>query len=88
MKHAFKTVLAATALVAAGSVTADDRPGNDWVPIEQAIQTAKNAGYTQVYGIKADDDYWKGKGTKADGEKHKFRIDGRSGEMSKDERDD
>jgi hypothetical protein len=87
MKNVFKTALAATALIAAGGVMAGDRPGADWVSIEQALQTAKSAGYTQVYGIKADDDYWEGKGTKADGEKHKFRIDGRTGEMSKDERD-
>lgn len=88
MKNAFKTALAATVLAAAsGAALADDRPGANWVPIEQAIETAKSAGYTQIYSIEADDEYWEGKGTKADGEKHKFRIDGQSGEMRKDERD-
>lgn len=87
MKKTFNAALATATLLAAGSVMAD-RPGADWVSIEQAIETAKNAGYTQVYEIKADDDgYWEGKGVKQGDEKYEFKVDGKTGEMKEDERD-
>lgn len=87
MKKTLNAALATATLIAAGSVMAD-RPGADWISIEQAIETAKNAGYTQVYAIEADDDgYWEGKGVKQGDDKYEFRIDGKTGEMKKDERD-
>ena len=87
MKKTLNAALATATLIAAGSVMAD-RPGADWISIEQAIETAKNAGYTQVYAIEADDDgYWEGKGVKQGNDKYEFRIDGKTGEMKKDERD-
>ncbi|MFC3609193.1 PepSY domain-containing protein [Stutzerimonas tarimensis] len=86
MKKTLAALFASASLVLAGVAYAD-RPGADWISIEQAIETAKGAGYTTIYEIEADDDHWEGKGMKQDGEVHKFKIDGRSGEMKRDKKD-
>jgi hypothetical protein len=82
------TALLATTALAAGAAMAD-RPGADWtVSIEQALSAAKAAGYTQVHKIEADDDgYWDGEGVKQDGKLYEFRIDGKSGQVTRDQLD-
>lgn len=86
MNKTVTALLASASLTFAGAAFAD-RPGADWISIEQAIETAKGAGYTTIYEIEADDDHWEGKGMKQDGEEYKFKIDGRTGEMKRDKKD-
>ncbi|MBA1275852.1 PepSY domain-containing protein [Stutzerimonas azotifigens] len=84
-----KTLTAAFAaiLLTSGSAFAADKPGADWISIEEAIAKVKQAGYTTVYGIEADREGWEGEGEKQDGRKHEFKVDGRSGELTKDKPD-
>lgn len=85
-----KTLAAAVATVsclAAGAALAD-RPGADWITIEQAIDKAKAAGYTQINKIEADNDgYWEGEGLKKDSKVYEFRIDGKTGNVLRDKED-
>lgn len=74
------------ALLASGAAYAD-QPGADWIPIEEAISTARNAGYTQIHSIEADDESWEGKGLKQDGKKYEFKIDGKTGQVTLDKED-
>ncbi|MBF8780434.1 PepSY domain-containing protein [Pseudomonas fulva] len=81
-----------TGLALAGALGATsawaDQPGADWkVTMDQARETLKAAGYTQVTKIEADDNHWEGEGTKADGMKYEFEIDPYSGQITKDEMD-
>ena len=54
---------------------------------QNAVDTLKAAGYTELHGIEADDDGWEGEGMKQDGKKYEFKIDGRTGEVTKDKED-
>jgi uncharacterized membrane protein YkoI len=66
-----------------------DRPGSDWISIEDALSKARAAGYTELHKIEADNDgYWEGEGLKEDGRLHEFRIDGKSGAVIRDQLDD
>lgn len=81
------TLLAGT-LLAAGNALAD-RPGNDWISIEDALSKARAAGYSELHKIEADNDgYWEGEGLKEDGRLYEFRIDGKSGQVIRDQLDD
>ena len=71
----------------AAAAFAADKPGADWITLEQAVEKAKAAGYTELHGIEADDDGWEGEGMKQDGKKYEFKIDGRTGEVTKDKED-
>lgn len=51
------------------------------------MEKAKAAGYTELHGIEADNHGWEGEGLKQDGKKYEFRIDGRTGEVTKDKED-
>ncbi|TWE07154.1 YpeB-like protein with putative protease inhibitory function [Pseudomonas sp. AG1028] len=85
-----KTLTALTAVVAlsAGAAMAD-RPGADWISIEQALSSAKQAGYTQIHKIEADDaGYWEGEGTKQDNRLYEFRVDGKTGKVIREQLDD
>lgn len=86
MKKSFSAALATATLLAASAVMADS-PKADWVSIEQAIETAKAAGYTEIHKVEADDDYWEGKGVKADGNKYEFKINGKTGTLEKEKKD-
>jgi uncharacterized membrane protein YkoI len=78
----------ATAAFLVSATAMADKPGSDWVSLEQAAAQAKAAGYTQLHGIEADDNgYWEGEGTKTDGKIHEFRIDGKSGKVIRDQLD-
>ena len=75
-------------LLLAGNALAD-RPGSDWISIEDALNKARAAGYTELHKIEADNDgYWEGEGLKEDGRLHEFRIDGKSGQVIRDQLDD
>jgi len=76
----------AAAMLASGAALAD-RPGADWISIEQAIETAKKAGYTQLHSVEADDGHWEGKGLKQDGKVYEFKIDGKTGQVTLDQED-
>ncbi|WP_028614526.1 PepSY domain-containing protein [Halopseudomonas pelagia] len=86
MKKSFSAALATATLLAAGTVMADS-PKADWISIEQAIETAKAAGYTEIHKVEADDEYWEGEGMKADGNKYEFKINGQTGTIEKDKKD-
>lgn len=86
MKKSFSAALATAALLATGTVMADS-PKEGWISIEQAIETAKEAGYTEVHQVEADDEFWEGKGLKADGKKYEFKINGQTGVVEEDKQD-
>ncbi|QNG99444.1 PepSY domain-containing protein [Pseudomonas sediminis] len=80
--------LFAGSLLHAGNALAD-RPGSDWISIDEALSKARAAGYTELHKIEADNDgYWEGEGLKQDGRLHEFRIDGKSGAVIRDQLDD
>ncbi|PZQ17707.1 MAG: peptidase [Ancylobacter novellus] len=79
-------LVAALSLSVAGPALAD-RPGADWISIEQATQKAKDAGYAQVTEIEADDGRWEAKGVK-NGQIYEFHIDPRTGAISNEHLDD
>ncbi|GLX15951.1 hypothetical protein Pstr01_41900 [Pseudomonas straminea] len=82
------TALTAAAALSAGAAMAD-RPGADWISIEQALSSAKQAGYTQIHKIEADDaGYWEGEGTKEDNRLYEFRVDGKTGKVIREQLDD
>ncbi|MCQ4272691.1 PepSY domain-containing protein [Pseudomonas kuykendallii] len=87
LKHTLTATLAAAAALTAGMALAD-RPGADWITIDQALAKAKAAGYTQVHKIEADDGgYWEGEGVKQDGKVYEFRVDGKTGDFTRDKLD-
>ena len=79
--------LAIAVLGSASGVALADRPGADWITLEQAVEKAKAAGYTTLHSIDADGDSWEGEGMKADGKVWEFKIDGKSGEVTRDKED-
>ena len=80
--------LLAGSLLLSGHAFAD-RPGSDWTSIEDALSKARAAGYTELHKIEADNDgYWEGEGLKQDGRLYEFRIDGRSGQVIRDQLED
>ena len=87
---AFTRLFAGLAIVGAmGASTAwADQPGADWkVTQAQAETTLKEAGYTQITKIEADDGHWEGEGMKGDGMKYEFHVDPHTGKITKDEMD-
>lgn len=80
--------LVASTLLLAGNALAD-RPGNHWISIEDALSKTRTAGYIELHKIEADDDgYWEGEGLKQDGRLYEFRIDGKSGQVIRDQLED
>ena len=73
-------VFAAVLSVIAVSVAHADRPGADWMPIQQVIEKVLKSGFTLVSKIEADDGRWEGEGVK-DGQRMKFHADPRTGEI-------
>ena len=68
------TAALAVAILGSGATFAADKPGADWISLEQAVEKAKAAGYTELHGIEADDDGWEGEGMKQDGKKYAHRL--------------
>ena len=69
-------------------IAMSDRPGADWNSIEKALSSAKQAGFTQIHKIEADDaGYWEGEGTKQDNRLYEFRVDGKSGKVIREQLD-
>lgn len=58
-----------------------DKPGPDWMPAEQVIQTLKAAGYTEIVELEADDGRWEGEGMKA-GKRMEFHADPKTGAIT------
>jgi uncharacterized membrane protein YkoI len=79
--------LAIAVLGTASGVALADKPGADWITLEQAVEKAKGSGYTAVHAIEVDGDHWEGEGMKADGKVWEFKIDGKSGEVTRDKED-
>jgi uncharacterized membrane protein YkoI len=71
----------------ASGVALADKPGADWITLEQAVEKAKAAGYTTLHSIDAEGDSWEGEGVKADGNLWEFKLDGKTGDVTRDERD-
>lgn len=70
----------------AGSAFAD-RVGPGWISLEQAMQKAKDAGYTEISKIEADDGRWEGQGMK-NGKVLEFHMDPKTGAISDEHPDD
>lgn len=81
--------ISAIALFALGmsSPAVADRPGTDWIDIERVARIAKDAGYTRISKIEADDGRWEVEASK-DGQRFEFNVDPRSGAISGQRRDD
>lgn len=88
LKKTLVALCATSALLSAGAALAD-KPGAGWITIEKAIDVAKTkAGFTEVYAVEADNDgYWEVKGRKSDGVVYEARIDGTSGNVTRDQKD-
>lgn len=85
-----KKLTAALAIAALGTASGfalADKPGADWITLEQAVEKAKAAGYSQLHSISADDNHWEGEGVKADGKVWEFKMDARTGAMTKEKED-
>ncbi len=82
-----KIALAAALTLGLAAPALADRPGADWIGIEQATQKAKDAGFEQVTEIEADDGRWEAKGVK-NGKTYEFHIDPRTGAISNEHLDD
>jgi len=63
MRHLIAITLA-FGFAGASTVAFADTPGPDWMPIEQVVQKLKEAGYTQISELSADDGQWEGEGMK------------------------
>jgi hypothetical protein len=75
-------------LLAGGLLHAETgQPGPDWMPAEQVIQKAMQAGYSQIRKLKADDSRWEGAGIK-DGKKMEFYADPKTGQITREKPDD
>jgi Peptidase propeptide and YPEB domain len=61
-------------------------PGPDWMPFEQVVQKLKEAGYTQIAELQADDGHWEGEGIK-NGRKMEFHADPRTGVITSEHPD-
>jgi hypothetical protein len=84
--HVVRTVAASAFLLASLAPAFADQPGADWLTIEQVTQRLKEAGYTQVNELEADDGHWEGEGMK-DGQMIDFHVDPHTGEFTKEEVD-
>ena len=82
-----KIALAAALALGLATPALADRPGADWISIEQATQKARDAGYAQVTEIEADDGRWEAKGVK-NGQTYEFHIDPRTGAISNEHLED
>jgi len=81
------TAAFAVAILGSGAAFAADKPGTGWLTLEQAVEKAKAAGYTELYSIEADRDGWEGEGVKQDGKRYEFKLDGKTGAVIKDRED-
>ena len=63
-----------------------NRPGADWMRLDQAFRTPTEAGYRDVSEIEADDGSWEAKATK-DGGRFEVRVDPRTGAIAAKPRD-
>ena len=80
-----QAILLALALTAGAALPAlaDDRPGKDWMPMDQVVKSLEQAGYTNVRGLEADDGHWEGKATR-DGRIVAFHADSKSGAVTEE----
>ncbi|MGD9614266.1 MAG: PepSY domain-containing protein [Alphaproteobacteria bacterium] len=74
------------ALAGGSTIALADRPGPDWMPFEQVVQKVKQAGYTSISKLEADDGRWEGEGVK-DGRNMEFRADPRTGVITAEKPD-
>lgn len=87
MNKQILTAVLGSAFIVGGGQALADGSGQDWISIEDAIKKARSLGYTEIREIEADDKNWEGQGRKADGKEYEFRLDGKTGEVEKDEED-
>lgn len=87
MKKQILTAVLGSAFLVGGGQALADGGGKDWISIEDAIEKARSLGYTEIREIEADDENWEGQGKKADGKDYEFRLNGKTGEVEKDEED-
>lgn len=73
-----KIALAAAFSLATAGAAFADQPGADWIGMDQASQKLKEAGYSHIAEMEADDGFWEGEGTK-NGQRFEFRLDPKTG---------
>lgn len=76
----------ALTLAGGSTIALADTPGPDWMPFEQVVQKLKEAGYSQISELKADDGRWEGEGMK-NGKKMEFHADPRTGAITSEKPD-
>lgn len=69
------------------SLAKADEAGPDWISAKQVIKIAKQAGYSRISELEADDGHWEGEGIK-NGRKMEFHADAKTGEILSEEPDD
>jgi len=79
-------VIASLSASPLGLVKADE-PGPDWISAKQVIKMAKQAGYSRISELEANDGQWEGKGIK-NSRKMEFHADAKTGETTSEEPDD
>jgi hypothetical protein len=70
-------LLAAAVAGSSGRALAE-RPGPDWMPVEEVRKGLLASGYSEITKLEAEDDHWDGEGIK-DGQKMKFDADPKTG---------
>lgn len=86
MRIAPNALLAAAFALAAGAAQADPI-GADWISMEQAAQKARDAGYSAIFKIEADDGHWEITGLR-DGRRMEADIHPTTGALSNERPDD
>ncbi|GLK75265.1 hypothetical protein GCM10008171_05190 [Methylopila jiangsuensis] len=86
MRIAPNALLAAAFVLVAGAAQADS-VGPDWITMEQAAKKARDAGYTAIFKIEADDGHWEVTGLR-DGRRVEADIHPTTGALSNERPDD
>lgn len=86
MKTFTALALASALAIGVAAPAFADQPGPDWISAEQVMQKLKDAGYTQISELDADDGRWEGEGMK-NGQKMEFDVDPKTGAIQNERPD-
>ncbi|KQO78230.1 PepSY domain-containing protein [Methylobacterium sp. Leaf88] len=73
-----RTAALTLVLLAVTGMARAEVPSADWLTPAQAKQALKNAGYSEITKLEADDGHWDGEGIK-DGRRMRFDADPKTG---------
>ncbi|MCY1180965.1 Peptidase propeptide and YPEB domain protein [compost metagenome] len=87
IKQTIASVIATVALLGSGMALAD-HVGAGWISIDKAIEIARGKGYVEIHKVEADNSgYWEVEGHKGDKVNFEIRIDGKTGDVLRDQKD-